>query len=143
MVVSLHSVAARNHQCTWCVMSGAVWKTRLAADDAELVINYRIPPSPAAVEKVYMRCVPYENLRQATNDFSNKCLSQGGYKIGQGGFGDVFFVKISVKGRPKLECAVKRLTGDYSQSEATKQFEAEVETMKMWVSICFIVVLLP
>ena len=55
--------------------------------------------------------------------------------VGKGGFGDVFHVKISVKGKPKLECAVKRLIGGESDKEMRKQFEAEVDTMKEWVSL--------
>ena len=110
-------------------------KHQLIQTVLEWFINADIFHPPAAVEKVYMRSVPYESLCQATNNFSNKDRSQGGYMVGKGGFGDVFYVKIAVKGKPKLECAVKRLYGDCFDSEMKKQFEAEIKTMKAWVSL--------
>ena len=46
----------------------------------------------------------YEELRDATNNFDPKPLSQGGCKLGEGGFGPVF------KGRLKFtEVAIKIL----------------------------------
>ena len=117
-------------------------RARVTHTVLEWLLIAGFPFFPVAVEKVYIRSVPYESLRKSTNDFSDRYLSEGGYKVGQGGFGDVFYVKISVKGRPKLECAVKRLVGDYSHPEMKKQFEAEVETMKAWVSLICIVVCL-
>ena len=69
--------------------------------------------------------VPYNFIRKATNNFEDKSLKLNGFKIGEGGFGEVFYVKISIKGKGKFDCAAKRI-----RDTDKKEFDKEVEVMK-------------
>jgi hypothetical protein len=71
--------------------------------------------------------VPYEWLKRATNGFGDKSFGcKGGFKLGKGGFGEVFYVKIGIEGKGKFECAVKKIMSDV----VTDDFEKEVDVMK-------------
>ena len=75
--------------------------------------------------------VPYEWLKRATNGFGDKSFGcKGGFKLGKGGFGEVFYVKIGIEGKGKFECAVKKIMSDV----VTDDFEKEVDVMKKCVN---------
>lgn len=52
--------------------------------------------------------VPYATLYEGTNHFSELPYKEGGHKLGEGGFGEVFWCRMTVGGRER-EVAVKIL----------------------------------
>ena len=80
--------------------------------------------------------VPYESLRRETRDFSERSYGEGGYKIGRGGFGDVFHVKLRHPTKGKMICAAKRMQKLASDEEAMLEFERELESMKRYSCTC-------
>ena len=68
------------------------------------------------------KCLPYDLLKQITNNFQRAPLTEGGRVIGAGGFGDVF-LGIFDNGH---KVAVKRLK---NVDEVDKQFQRELEAL--------------
>ncbi len=52
--------------------------------------------------------VAYAVLESASDHFDQRSLREGGHKLGSGGFGEVFYCKLEIKGR-ETEVAVKAL----------------------------------
>eukprot|EP00731_Ephydatia_muelleri_P015627 Em0009g51a len=76
-------------------------------------------------------CVHFEenDLKQATNQFDERLVSQGGCKLGEGGFGPVYKAKLKC-----TEVAIKVLKLDKVPNSATErlageQFETEVRSL--------------
>lgn len=59
--------------------------------------------------------VPYEVLSEATAHFSQLPYKEGGHKLGEGGFGEVFWCRVQVGGG-EVEAAVKVLREKVSQA---------------------------
>ena len=52
--------------------------------------------------------VAYSLLERATGHFEQRSYRDGGHKLGSGGFGEVFYCKLEMRGR-ETEVAVKAL----------------------------------
>ena len=61
------------------------------------------PPTPAGLEEV-----KYEVLMEATAGFDRTPYKEGGHKVGEGGFGEVFQCSLVLQGGP-VHAAVKVL----------------------------------
>ena len=60
--------------------------------------------------------VEYKRLMSATSNFNQLSYKEGGNKLGEGGFGEVFHCRLSLGGR-SLEIAVKVLSNKVSSYE--------------------------
>ena len=63
----------------------------------------------------------YEEIRCSTNNFDEKSVTEGGHKLGEGGFGAVF--RCRLKSNPNY-IAIKKLKNDFQ-----KQFESELKVL--------------
>lgn len=63
----------------------------------------------------------YDEIRSATNDFDERRVADGGYKLGEGAFGAVFRCQLSPNSNT---IAVKKLKNDFQ-----KQFVSELKVM--------------
>ena len=52
--------------------------------------------------------IPYSTLDSASEHFDQRSFRDGGHKLGSGGFGEVFYCKLEIRGR-ETEVAVKAL----------------------------------
>uniref|UniRef100_A0A1X7SN42 Death domain-containing protein n=1 Tax=Amphimedon queenslandica TaxID=400682 RepID=A0A1X7SN42_AMPQE len=91
------------------------------------------PPSssslhpPLSHETTPTQILSYEDVKKATGDFDNVLFSEGGHKLGQGGFGVVYQGQINL-GEGNREVAVKVFVDD-ANSEMVLQFKTELHTI--------------
>ena len=80
----------------------------------KLDVSHLISPSPSpaptappiSLESRPTRLVPYDDVLKATCEFNETSFEDGGHKLGQGGFGQVFYCKMDL-GEGMQEIAVK------------------------------------
>ena len=71
---------------------------------------FEAPPTPAGLEEV-----KYKVLMEATAGFNRTPYKEGGHKVGEGGFGEVFQCSLVLQGGP-VHAAVKVLLNKVRQS---------------------------
>lgn len=77
-------------------------------------VSHLISPSPSpaptappiSLEPRPTRLVSYDDVLKATGEFNETSFEDGGHKLGQGGFGQVFYCKMDL-GEGMQEIAVK------------------------------------
>ena len=76
-------------------------RKKIPCQDTPTFSPFEAPPTPAGLEEV-----KYEVLLDATGQFDRAPYKEGGHKIGEGGFGEVFQCSLVLKSGP-VHAAVK------------------------------------
>jgi serine/threonine protein kinase len=74
-------------------------------------------------------CVSFHKIYEATGHFNETLYANGGHKLGQGGFGSVFYCKMDIR-NGEQEFAVKLFSNKEAKpTEKRMQFETELNTI--------------